>query len=58
MADFKSRFVFSITETTKNQLDAISKDQECSAAAMIRRLIKEEYLKTLPPAIDVKQNEQ
>ena len=47
MADkFNSRFVFSITEETKRQLDFIAGEQECSAASLIRRLIKQEYKKS------------
>lgn len=45
MADFKTRFVFSISNDTKNQLDTIANEQECSAAAVLRRLIKQEYTK-------------
>ena len=41
-----SRFVFSITDETRNQLNMIAKEQECSAAAIIRRLIKQEYTNT------------
>ena len=43
MAKYKNRFVFSMSEDTKKQLDIIADDNDCSAAAILRRLIKQEF---------------
>lgn len=35
-----------MTEDTKQQLDILAKEQECSAASLLRRLIKLEFNNT------------
>lgn len=39
----QTRFILSMSEDIKFKLDTLSTEQECSAAALLRRLIQQEY---------------
>lgn len=43
MANLESRFLFSISDETRTQLEYMATIHECSSAALIRQLIRNEY---------------
>lgn len=50
----QTRFILSMSEDIKFKLDTLAAEQECSAAALLRRLIQQEYSTT----IDIKNNDE
>lgn len=42
----QTRFILSMSEDIKLKLDTLAIEQECSAAALLRRLIQQEYSTT------------
>lgn len=50
----QTRFILSMSEEIKLKLDTLAAEQECSAAALLRRLIQQEYSTTM----DIKNNNE
>lgn len=50
----QTRFILSMSEDIKFKLDRLAMEQECSSAALLRRLIQQEYYTTR----DTKNNDE